>query len=180
MTNASALRLALFGFAALGSLAAHQAAQAANASATSRAQVRQPVTLSNSRDLNFGNIIRGATTGTVTINARTGARTNAGGTVLQGTGFTSAAFTGTGTGGRVVTLSIGAPSITLAGPGGATMLVNTFRISIGGGAQQTLPRNATLPALGSQSFGIGGRLNVAANQADGDYTGSFSLTMNYQ
>jgi Domain of unknown function (DUF4402) len=180
VTRLSTFRLALAGFAALGSLVVHDVAQAATGSATSRGQIRRPVTLINSRDLNFGNIIRGVTAGTVTINARTGARTRTGGTVLQGTGFSSALFAGTGSGGRLVRLTVGAPTITLIGPAAATMTVNTLRISVGGANQQTLPRNTTLPASGNQSFAIGGRVNVAANQLDGDYTATFNLTMDYQ
>jgi Domain of unknown function (DUF4402) len=180
MTNASAFRLAFFGFAALAALALHDVAHAASAGANSRGQVRRPVSLINSSDLNFGNVIRGTTAGTVTINARTGARTRTGGTVLQGTGWTRAVFAGTGSAGRVVTLSVGAPTITLTRSGGGTMTINTLRISIGTANPQTLPRNTTLPASGAQTFGIGGRLNVAANQLDGDYTGIFTLTMDYQ
>ena len=180
MTNGSAFRLATAGFLALASLVLHDEAQAKSTPASARGQIRRPITLTNSSDLNFGNIIRGVTAGTVTINARTGVRTRTGGTVLQGAGWTRAQFVGTGSATRVVTLSVGAPTITLNRSGGGTMTVNTLRISVGGAAPQTLPRNITMPASSSQSFGIGGRLNVAANQLDGDYVGTFDLTMNYQ
>lgn len=159
----------------------HTAAGAASGAGAGRAQLRQPITLNNTRDLNFGTILRGTTAGTVTINARTGARTRTGGATVFGTGFSSAAFNGTGSAGRVVTLSLGAPSIVVNRVGGGgTMTVNTFRISSNGSAQQTLPRNYTMPATGTRSFAIGARLNLTANQPDGDYLGSFALTMNYQ
>jgi hypothetical protein len=156
-------------------------AVAASAGATSRSRIVKPISIANTRDLDFGIIIRGTTAGTVTINAQSGARTKTGGVVLQGTtGFSSAAFTGTGTGGRLVRLTIGTPAITLTRVGGGTMTVNTFRISNNGAAQQTLPRNYTLPASGSDNISIGARLNVAANQAEGLYTGSFTISMDYQ
>jgi hypothetical protein len=180
MTGASVYRLSAAGFLALGALALHSAAHAASAPAQARGQIRQPVTIVNTGDLDFGNVIRGATAGTVTINARTGARTRTGGTVLQGTVFRRAGFTSTGTGGRIVRYTLGSPTITLAGPGAATMTVNVFRISINGANAQTLPRNSTMPLTGTSSVNVGARLNVAANQADGDYTGSFNLTMDYQ
>lgn len=180
MTGASVYRLGAAGFLALGALVLHTAAEATTSTASGRGQIRQPVTIINTGDLDFGNVIRGTTAGTVTINARTGARTRSGGTVLQGTGFRRATFTGTASAGRLVRYTLGSPSIVLAGPGGATMTVNVFRISINNAAQQTLPRNATMPLSGTSSIGIGARLNVAANQADGAYTGSFTLTMNYQ
>ena len=180
MTGGSVYRLSAAGFLALAALVLHSAADAASGTARGRGQIRQPVTIVNTGDLNFGNIIRGATAGTVTINARTGARTRTGGTVLQGTDFRRASFTSTATGGRLVRYTLGSPAITLAGPGGATMTVNVFRISINGAVLQTLPRNATMPLTGTSSIGIGARLNVAANQADGEYLGNFTLTMNYQ
>ncbi len=180
MTGASVYRLSAAGFLALGALVLHSAADAASSAATGRGQIRQPVTIANTGDLDFGNVIRGATAGTVTINARTGARTRTGGTVLQGTGFRRAGFTSTATGGRIVRYTLGSPAITLVGPGGATMTVNVFRISINGAAQQTLPRNSTMPLTGTSSVNVGARLNVGANQADGAYLGNFTLTMNYQ
>jgi Mat/Ecp fimbriae major subunit len=180
MYSKSAFHSLCLGLIMSAAFAVHGSAEAANASGSARGQIRKPVTITSTSDLNFGNVIRGATAGTVTINARTGARTRTGGTVLQGTVFSRAAFTGTASGGRLVRYTLGAPSVTLNGPGGATMTVNTFRISINGAGQQTLPRNATMPAAGSSSLNIGARLNVAANQADGDYTGSFALTMDYQ
>lgn len=156
-------------------------AEAATGGGDSRAQVRQPVTLVNTRDLNFGTILRGTTAGRVTINARTGARTATGGAIPVGTGFTSATFTGTASAGRVVTLSLGAPAITVGRVGGGgAMTVNTFRISSNGSGPQTLPRSYAMPAAGSRAFAIGARLNLAANQPDGDYAGSFALTMEYQ
>jgi hypothetical protein len=173
-------RFLSLGLAMSAVVAVHGTAEAANANGSARGQIRKPVTISKTADLNFGNVIRGTTAGTVTINARTGARTRTGGTVLQGAVFSRAAFTGTASGGRLVRFTVGAPSVTLNGPGGATMTVNTFRISINGAAQQTLPRNATMPATGSSALNIGARPNVAANQADGDYTGSFALTMDYR
>jgi hypothetical protein len=156
-------------------------AAAATGNAVSRARIRRPTTLISSRDLDFGTLIRGATAGTVTINAQTGVRTRTGGVVLAGGAPNSAAFAGTGTGNAIVTMSVSAATITLArSGGGATMTLNTLRVRAGAGGQQTLPRNYTLPASGAQTFNFGGRLNVAANQLDGNYSGTFSLTMNYQ
>ena len=154
---------------------------AATRNATTRTLVRQTTGIIKSRDLAFGNIIRGTTAGTVTINAQTGARTSTGGVVLFGTGFTSASFTGSGAGGVRVRVSIAPTTIQLTRVSGTErMTLNTLRVSAGGAAQQTMPRNYNLPASGVQTFNIGGRLNVAANQVAGNYVGTFTLTMNYQ
>ena len=156
-------------------------ASAATRNATAQTLVRQTTGIIKSRDLAFGNVIRGTAAGTVTINAQTGVRTSTGGVLLIGTGFTSASFTGSGAGGVQVRISIAPTTITLTRSGGAqTMTINTLRVSAGGAAQQTMPRNFNLPATGVQTFNIGGRLNVAANQVAGNYAGTFTVTMNYQ
>ncbi len=165
----------------VGGLCFSGAAEAASGSAASRGQIRKPISLTNSSDLNFGTIVRGATAGTVTINANTAARTSTGGvTVLGTTGFTRANFAASGSAARVVTVSIGAASISLVNGTGGTMTVNAFRVSGNGSAAQTLPRNYTLPASGLLAIGIGARLNVTATQAEGNYSGSFTLNLNYQ
>jgi hypothetical protein len=157
-------------------------AQAGAAASAARTIVRPPVTLANTRALAFGNIVRGTAAGTVSINAQTGARTSTGGVTLIGTtGFSSASFAATALGSTLVRLSVATGTITLTrAGGGATMTLNTLRASAGGGAAQTMPRNYTVPASGTQTFNIGGRLNVAANQAAGAYTGTINVTLNYQ
>jgi Mat/Ecp fimbriae major subunit len=168
-------------FAIAASLLTSNDAFASTGNAMATSAVRPATTLAKTRDLDFGSIIRGATAGTVTLNARTGVRTRTGGVALLGTGFTTAAFSGSGTAGTQARLSVGAPTVALTRVGGgATMTLNTLRVSIGGGAVQTLPRNFNLPASGLQTIAIGGRLNVAANQLGGVYAGTFTLTMNYQ
>lgn len=149
---------------------------------TIRTQVATPLSISSTRDLNFGTIIRGTTAGTVTINARTGARTRTGGVALQGTVTDpTAAFVVTGTAGRLFRLTLSAGTITLNRVGGgATMTLNTLRVSHNGAAPQTAPRNFTIPAGGASTLAVGGRLNVGANQADGIYTGTFAVTADYQ
>ncbi len=157
------------------------AAFAASGAGVASSVVRPATTISKTRDLDFGRIIRGTTAGTVTINPRTSVRTRTGGVTLLGTDFTSAAFAGTGTAGVQARLSVGSPTVVLTRVGGgATMNLNTLRVSIGGGPVRTLPRNFNLPASGVQTIIIGGRLNVGANQLSGVYAGTFTLTMNYQ
>jgi hypothetical protein len=59
---------------------------------------------------------------------------------------------------------------TLTGPSGA-LLVSSLT-SMPGPAGQ-------LGAAGTQQLSLGGTLNVAANQPDGDYSGTFSVTVTY-
>ena len=48
----------------------------------------------------------------------------------------------------------------------------------------TLTRSATTMTLANAavggSFQVGGTLSLAANQADGNYTGTFNVTVDYQ
>jgi hypothetical protein len=167
--------------AALGMVAFASTAEAANQPGTASARIRDPLTITNVTPLHFGNIIRGTTAGRVIINAQTGVRTTTGGVTVVGLGFTRATFTTTGTPNTVLTFSIPSGNVTLTrSGGGGTMLLNTMRLSINGGAQVGINGNRTIPASGSLPFALGGRLNVGANQAPGAYTGTVNITVNYQ
>ncbi len=153
-------------------------AQAATQTAVTKVVALKPITLVNSTALDFGSIVPGAANGTVTINSRTGARTRTVVT-LVGSTFSRAQFVATGTVGRVVTLTVNAPTINITS-GANTMAVNTLRVSANGGAARTFGQNYTIPASGTITYNMGGRLNVGANKPAGLYSGTFSLTLNYQ
>lgn len=162
-----------------GALLASAGAQAASQTGTSRAVALRPITLVNVTALDFGSIVPGVTNGTVTINSRTGVRTRTVAT-LVGSTFSRAQFVATGTVGRVVTLTV-SPAATINITSGAnTMAINTLRVSANGGAARTFGQNYTIPASGTITYNMGGRLNVGANKPAGIYIGTFSLTLNYQ
>lgn len=140
-------------------------AQAATASATARAKILRQVTLTNTSDLQFGTIVSGAAASTVGIDSA-GARTCGAGLVCSGT-TTAAGFTIGGTTGQVVTISVPA-SVSLAS--GTNSMTATLAAS---SATATMVANAG-------SFTVGGTLVVGASQADGDYSGTFTATANYQ
>lgn len=144
---------------------------------TLRTSVLGPVAMLNTAPLDFGGIIP-VGGGTVTIDAQTGART-ATGVVLAGGTASNARFISTGTPDQVVTIAI-SPSPIVITNGAANMSVNQIRVSVNGGGPQPMGPNANLGPLGVINYHIGGRLNVGAGQAAGQYTGSFSLTMDYQ
>ena len=139
----------------------------------------KPLNIINTAPLDFGSIIPAPAGGTVVINAQTGARTSTVVT-LAGGPFSRARFVAAGTPLRVVTLSVNpSPAITITN-GVSTMTINQLRVSADGGGPQPFGPNHTLNATGVINFDIGGRLNVGANQAPGLYTGTFTLTMDYQ
>lgn len=157
----AAAAAAMFAALGMGATSAH----AATASATAKAKILRQVTVTNSSDLQFGTIVTGASAATVAINAA-GVRTCGAGLVCSGTS-TAAAFAVTGTTGQIVTVSVPA---TISLTSGTNSMSATLAASA---ASLTLVANAG-------SFSVGGTLSVGANQADGDYAGTFSATVNYQ
>jgi hypothetical protein len=142
-----------------------------------------PITLTGGTSLNFGDIFTTAAAGTVTLEPVAGARSATGGATLASTGSTSIASFTVG-GKRAATYSITLPSdssVTLTGPSGATaMPVKTFTASVAGGTATTNPTGLLPNTAGAtQTFTVGATLSLAANQTDGNYTGSFPVTVAY-
>lgn len=145
-------------------------AHAASTTSTSEALILRPLTLTQTEDLDFGTILPSAVAGTVTVNANTGVRTTTGGVAAAGGTPRRAEFVGAGRLGLLTIIAIGVPPVLTNGSGGtmATALV------VEGGTGLRI-----LPGTGIQTYRVGGTLTVGANQAAGDYAGTFTLTVNY-
>jgi hypothetical protein len=163
------------------------AKEVATGSGTSSAVVVEPLSLIKVRDLSFGKIVPRPTAGTVTVNADTGACVVTG-TIMQVGTCQVAQFTGMGR--RNMTVRFALPgTVTLTGPGGATMIADTLTIGSapdvsflggnGNGVGNGNRRYRINPPSGIFSFRVGARLNVGANQAPGIYTGTFNVTVQY-
>ncbi|WP_088308049.1 DUF4402 domain-containing protein [Novosphingobium sp. B 225] len=167
-------------------------AQVAQATGQSQAVVVEPLSLLKMQDLNFGRFAARPTAGTVTLDPDSGA-CSVTGTILHTGGCHYAEFAGMGT--RRMTVRIQTPStINLIGPGGAQMVVDTLTLGLapglspvggngngnGNGNGGGNPRYSINSNSGIFVFRIGGRLNVAANQAAGVYVGTFNVTVQYQ
>lgn len=164
--------------AATASAALYAPAFAADTNVTVNAAIVRPNTLIKTDDLDFGSLISGATGGTVTVNPVTNARTSGGGVTLVGSSARRAEFLGTG-GIFLITVS-GSTSVTLARVGGGAPSMNATLVraaSTSGGGISLL--GATLLPSGLQTYYIGGTLTVPANQPAGDYSGTFTLNVNY-
>lgn len=181
MTNGSAFRLAFTGIAAFAALALHGGAQAGAGSSGAKTTTISAINIANTADLDFGTMLPSLAGGTVTLDAQTGLRISAG-VVLAGGTVSTGKFIGAATPGRVVTITASpSPSITLNRVGGgATMTINQVRMSVDGGTPQPFGPNITVGPSGAILFSVGGRLNVGANQQEGVYLASFSVTMDYQ
>ncbi|HEX3677466.1 MAG TPA: DUF4402 domain-containing protein [Sphingomicrobium sp.] len=145
------------------------------ASADGKALLLMPLTLTKIDDLDFGTIISSNSSGTVALNATSGARTFAGGV----SGVPSAAghhayFGGSGTGGQQVVVVV-VPPTQLTDINGDTIDVLALTLDNGGN-----PIRMIDPTARSFFVGVGGILDIAANQPDGVYSATFQVTANYQ
>jgi hypothetical protein len=174
----SHLLFGLVGMAA--SLAQGQSATASNVPATARIYVPITVTLTNS-GLSFGDIYANVTGGNVVLDPATDLRTTTGGLVLGTLSPSNSATLKVG-GKRNGTFAITLPAngtVTLTGPGTA-MALNAFTAAIGS-TTLIAPFASKLPDAVSANltFKVGGTLVVGPNQMDGDYTGTFAVTVAY-
>ena len=98
----------------------------------------------------------------------------------SGHGGEPARFAGLGTPNRQVNISLGTNSIFITGPG-TRMRVRDFEIgSTPTAILSTTPTRFTIAtAIGNYNFPVGATLEVGANQAPGDYAGTFTITLNY-
>lgn len=137
------------------------------------ATVIRPINLAKQSDLSFGAILRPSSgTSTVAIGPADGVRSLAGGDgAIIGSGATRAAFSVTGEGGQVISISVPA-ALALSGP---AELEATLESSAG--ASDLL---SALPGSpGSFSFGVGGTIVVGSTTPPGEYVGTFEVMVQY-
>jgi hypothetical protein len=172
-------RLSL-GLAAIGAAAIAMPAMAAQQQADAQLALVTPLSFILVEDLNFGKVIPANVAGTVTITP-TGVRSATNGIVLVGNTHQASQFAGSGTNNQRVDISLGNNTIQITGPG-APMTVRTFVIgSTPTAVLTTTPQRFRInSATGIFQFPIGATLDVGANQVAGTYTGTWSVTMQYQ
>ena len=147
-------------------------------SATANANVIAPITITNGQTLEFGNVVAGA--GTVTI-AANGTRTDSTTALTpggqQGT-IRAATFNMAGEGTSSYAITLPSTDVTLSDGAGTphTMTVNAFTVA-GTGVDCVL-KTGVLTA-GAATLNVGAKLNVAALQAPGAYTGTYAVTVAY-
>ena len=147
--------------------------------ATANANVIAPITIANGLTLEFGNVVAGA--GTVTIAAATGNRTDSVPALTPGgqKGTVRAAtfnVAGEGTSTYAITLPAADVELAQTGTPANKMTVTAFTVS-GTGVDSLL--NTGVLAAGVATLNVGATLNVAALQAPGAYTGTYSVTVAY-
>lgn len=145
--------------------------RAGNAQAT----VFRRLSIAKSADLAFGRIVRPSTgTGTVSLSQSTGAVTvtGVGTAALASPTPVAAAFSIAGEGGQSISISV--PStFDMNGPSGVLTVTTAPNIS----GAQTL--SGGLGSAGSLALRVGGSFNLLSGTPTGSYSGTFTVTVQY-
>ena len=133
--------------------------------------VLSPLSVIKRADLDFGTVVvTGA--GTAVVDPVSGTLTTTGAVTKSGTAAHRALFTSTGSKNSVVHIRLPQNPITVTRVGGTeTMTVSTWTLD--GPTNRKIPLNSTF------DFGVGATLTVGATQAEGSYTGTFTITVQY-
>ncbi len=151
------------------------AALAAGTKGSATAEVVAPAQIVPLAYLRFGTFTRPTTAGTETVSttsAVSGTGGMAGNLSLPQTGGRGAAsFQLNGSAYRLFIVTL--PGSTTISSGAATMQVSDFTSDAG------IFGIGVLGSTGQDTLNVGGTLNVSANQAPGNYSGTFTLTVYY-
>ena len=152
---------------------AEAAPLAAASDASGRAVILIPLTLTKIDDLDFGAVIPSAVSGTVTIDAADGSRTSSGGVIevpsdVGQRGY----FAGGGTASQQVLVAV-TPPANLVSTTNAADKVKVLGMSIEGSPLRIID------ATRAFFVGVGGTIQVNANQPEGVYEATFDVTAFY-
>ncbi|MGE0092747.1 MAG: DUF4402 domain-containing protein [Bacteroidales bacterium] len=148
------------------------AQQTGNATATAGATIVSPLSISNSRNLDFGTIVANSeNAGTVTLAATSDATSSATGVTMAPSSVSNTAvFAINGDANRTFNITMPA-TVTLAGPDNAEMIITLAK---------NLDDDNNVLTGGTSTLYVGGSLAVAANQAAGAYTAEFNVAIAYE
>ncbi len=129
------------------------------------AVIRRNIAATETQTMNFGTISSGATAGTVTLSPA-GVRSS---TLSYYGTSRPGIFSITGEPSTPLTVSFGNGTLS---NGANTMTLSNFTTS-------TTPASSTTDSSGNLTLNVGADLAVAANQASGNYTGTYTVTISY-
>ena len=155
--------------AVAGAALVANAAIAADVSSDAGAQIVAPLQIANTAALYFGTVAPSLTASDTVVVSPAGAKSCGAELTCLTDDHTAAAFNVTGEADQSYTIDLPS-SIQISNGAGANMTVNNFT---GSKATGTL-------VSGADTFTVGGTLGVAANQATGEYTGTFTVAVEYQ
>lgn len=142
-------------------------AMAASSTGTSEALMIEPITIENFLALSFGAFVPSGAIGKVIIDDTNGTRSSTNGIQLLSSNVGgSGLFFVAGEDSRTFNTVVDS-TVTLTGPGADMIATLTFT------------SNSPLNGLGASEVIVGGELDVAADQAGGNYTGTYNVTVDY-
>jgi hypothetical protein len=162
--------------AALAATAVPAAAAPVSATtdAEGRALILVPLTLTKIEDLGFGSVVPSGVSGSVTINATTGARSFTGGvTGVPSDAGQRAYFGGAGSPNQQVVISVDTPAQLVSTTNPADT-IPVLAMTLDGSSIRTI--DATTRTF---FFGLGGVIQINANQPEGVYEATFDVTAIY-
>lgn len=140
-------------------------------SAPAEAAILSPLSVIKRADMDFGTlVVSGA--GTAIIDPVTASETVTGPIVPAGTAAHPARFTATGSKNAVALIRLPRNPINVTRVGGTETMTVTNWTTDG-------PVNRRIPITDTFDFSVGATLNVGAAQAEGTYTGTFTVTVQY-
>ena len=171
-------RLSILSSAALLALGVPQASFAlplqfiaSNKNSTGTARIVLPAVVTKLNDMDFG-FLTVTNAGTAILDSNSGTITTTGGVQFAGGLPHPAQFAAVSPSKTVVPIMLPKQAATLTRVGGTeTMTVDSWTIN------GNVTRNVVAHEL--FAFAVGATLHVNANQAEGTYTGTFSVTLNY-
>lgn len=139
----------------------------------------QPITLTVTQELNFGSLVPSTTrTSTARVNLNDTA-TMGGGALLVGTTHKASRIAGQGTRNQVILITR-PTTVWLTGPG-PQMRARSWTLGTTTGLTRTTGNQYRITGTGGNfTFRMGATLDLARNQPEGLYQGSFVVTVNYQ
>lgn len=162
------IKLGLLGLSILSAGALISQANAADVTGNASATIQAAIALTEDTAMDFATIVADSAGDTVTL-ATDNSISSTGTSTFSGT-TAAGAFSATGSPSAAVTISFSTGD-TLTGPGTAMPLGN-FTNDAGG--------SPAFDGSGDLSFNVGADLTVNATQTAGAYSGTYTLTVDYQ
>jgi len=140
------------------------------------AMAQATIVVSGTQNLHFGTFASGPSAGTVVIDPAGGGRSQTGGvTLVSGAGLAAnGVISLTGSTGINITLSMTNTSFLISN-GADSMTVNNFNFNTAAGGSSTVINLAAT----TETIPLGATLQVSAGQAQGTYTGNYTVNAVY-
>ncbi len=171
------MRKIIFGALLLTAFTIQSKAQSVTADAKAEVTSQLTISINSGSTLNFGKIAVNATPGTCTLST-VNAKTVSGGVNPIPSTTSNAVFDLTGLAGSTYAITLPADILVTRAGGSETMTVDNLKAHPISSVSGVLVGTLSL-TTGSDSFSVGGQLNVNANQTNGVYVGTFIVAAAY-